>query len=643
MENTSSYETKNISQSVQKFGRFLSGMVMPNIGAFIAWGLITALFIPTGWIPNENLATLVGPMIVYLLPLLIGFTGGKMVYGPRGGVLGAIGTMGVIIGTSIPMFIGGMIMGPLAGYLMKKVDERLEDMVPTGFEMLVNNFSAGILGAALALAAYLGIGPVVEGLSTALGSSVETVVNAGLLPIASIFIEPAKVLFLNNAINHGVLSPLGIEQATEAGKSVFFLLETNPGPGLGILLTYFVFSKGVVKQSAPGAIIIHFLGGIHEIYFPYILMQPKLILAVIAGGASGVFVFTVTGAGLVAAASPGSIFAVSAMAPKGGLLPVLAGVLISTVVTFLVGAVLINKKESVLDLEKAKKESKEMKVKKDQISELDIDHDNSQMTEKVMISIDHLPDDVSDLSHVKKIVIACDAGMGSSAMGVSKLKDSIKDAKLTIEVKNYAIENIPSDTDIIITHKSLANRTLTVAPFGLHLATSDFLTTPLYEELVAKLSDAQGKIEDASEVQAEWVTLTRDNIKIGLPTVPKEEAIRMAGDILYKGGYVEAEYIDAMVQRDSELSTFIGNGTAIPHGVSDAKKKIIHTGISILQFPDGIDFDGNIVYLVVGIAGVGNEHLMILANLAEIVEDEDKVEEIRRTTDIDFIYKLFTS
>ncbi|MDF2614361.1 MAG: mtlA, partial [Clostridia bacterium] len=405
---------------------------MPNIGAFIAWGLITALFIPTGWAPSEKLSALVGPMITYLLPLLIGYTGGKMVAGVRGGVLGAIGTMGVIVGTSIPMFIGAMIMGPLSGYVIKKFDELVDGKIPAGFEMLVNNFSAGIIGAALTLAAYLGIGPVVEALSTGLGAGVQGIVSAGLLPIASIFIEPAKILFLNNAINHGVLSPLGIEQATAAGKSIFFLLETNPGPGLGILLAYWVFAKGSIKQSAPGAIIIHFLGGIHEIYFPYILMQPKLILAVIAGGASGVLTFVITGAGLVAAPSPGSIFALMAMAPKGGLLPVLAGVLVATVASFLVASVLIDKKGTEEDtLDSAKEKMTELKGNK---------------TAAVVNT------------NVKKIVVACDAGMGSSAMGASKLKAKVKKAGLNIEVINTAIEAIPKDTDIVITHEKLTAR-----------------------------------------------------------------------------------------------------------------------------------------------------------------------------------------
>lgn len=450
--------TSSSKERVQKFGRFLSGMVMPNIGAFIAWGLITALFIPTGWIPNEGLATLVGPMITYLLPLLIGYTGGKMVYDTRGGVIGAVATMGVIVGTSIPMFIGGMLMGPLAGYVIKKFDKAIDGKVPAGFEMLVNNFSAGIIGGALTLLAYLGIGPAVEAISTTLGSAVEAFVETGFLPLASIFIEPAKVLFLNNAINHGVLGPLGIEEAAEAGKSIFFLLETNPGPGLGILLAYWVFSKGMIKQSAPGAIIIHFFGGIHEIYFPYILMQPSLILAAIAGGASGVFTFTILGAGLVAAPSPGSIIALSAMAPKGGLLPVLAGVIISTAVSFAVSALLIRKKDTEEgNLEEAKEKMASLKGK------------------------------TTAITNVKKIIVACDAGMGSSAMGASKLKTKVRKAGLNIEVSNTSIDNLPKDADIVITHKQLTERAKSVLPGARHISIDDFIMTNVYDELVEQL------------------------------------------------------------------------------------------------------------------------------------------------------------
>ena len=328
-------------EKLQRFGGFLAGMVIPNIGAFIAWGLITALFIPTGWIPNETFAKLVGPMITYLLPLLIGYTGGKMVHGVRGGVVGAAATMGVVVGAGIPMFLGGMIMGPLGGWLIKKIDQFLEEKIPVGFEMLINNFSAGILAVILILLGMTIIAPVVTAVSDAAGAVVDFLVKATLLPLAAIIIEPAKVLFLNNALNHGVLAPLGVAAAKDTGKAIHFLLETDPGPGLGLLMAYYFVGKGMLKDSAPGSMIIHFLGGIHEIYFPYVLAHPIMILSVIAGGFAADLWFVITGAGLVATPSPGSIFAYLAVIPPGQHFNVLVGVLIGAVASFLVGSFIL--------------------------------------------------------------------------------------------------------------------------------------------------------------------------------------------------------------------------------------------------------------------------------------------------------------
>jgi PTS system mannitol-specific IIC component len=316
-------------------------MVIPNIAAFIGWGLITAFVIPTGWTPNERLAELVGPLILYLLPILIGYTGGWLVHGQRGAVVGAIATAGVVVGAEIPMFLGAMIMGPLGGFLIKQFDQVVAGRIRTGFEMLVGNFSAGILGAILAILGFLAIGPTVEAISNTLGNWVEFLIDARLLPLASIIVEPAKVLFLNNAINHGVLAPLGVAAAAESGKAIHFLIETNPGPGLGLLTAYWFFGPRSVRPTAPGAIIIHFFGGIHEIYFPYVLMRPVLIVAMIAGGMSAVFTFIVTGAGLVATPSPGSIFAQIAVAPRGGLLGVLAGIAVGAVVSFGVATLIL--------------------------------------------------------------------------------------------------------------------------------------------------------------------------------------------------------------------------------------------------------------------------------------------------------------
>ncbi|WP_432967637.1 mannitol-specific PTS transporter subunit IIC [Dactylosporangium sp. CA-233914] len=327
--------------SVQRVGGYLASMVMPNIGAFIAWGLITALFIPTGWTPNAHIAQLVDPMIKVLLPLLIGYTGGRLVHGQRGAVVGAVATMGIVVGADVPMFLGAMLIGPLSAYLLKLWDGLVEGKIRPGFEMLVDNFSAGIIGGAMAIGGLYGIGPVVEWLTKQAGSGADWLVGHDLLPLTSVVVEPAKVLFLNNAINHGVFGPLGVAEAAEKGKSILFMIESNPGPGLGLLLAFFLFGPRALRPSVPAAIIVHFLGGIHEIYFPYVLMKPKLILAMICGGAAGVGTFMITGAGLVATPSPGSIFAYMAVTPKGGWFVVLLGIVIAAAVTFAVASVLL--------------------------------------------------------------------------------------------------------------------------------------------------------------------------------------------------------------------------------------------------------------------------------------------------------------
>lgn len=328
---------------VQKWGGFLASMVVPNIGAFIAWGLITALFIPTGWLPSERFGQLVGPMILYLLPILIGYVGGKAVHGHRGGVIGAVATMGTIVGSTIPQFMGAMIMGPISALVLKKLDEVLEPKIPIGFELLINNFSLGILGVILTLVAMLVIGPFVSGVSNAAGALVQWLVNIRLLPLVAIIVEPAKVLFLNNALNIGVLAPLGAAAAQETGRAIHFMLESNPGPGLGLLIAYWVVGKGLLKDSAPGSIIIHFFGGIHEIYFPYVLAHPIMILAMYAGALLANTWWVITGAGLVATPSPGSIFAYLAMTPRGWHFQVLTGVLLGAVGSFLVGTLLLKR------------------------------------------------------------------------------------------------------------------------------------------------------------------------------------------------------------------------------------------------------------------------------------------------------------
>lgn len=620
-------------EAMQKFGRFLSGMVMPNIGAFIAWGFLTALFIPTGWMPNEYLAQVGAPMSKWLIPLLIGYSGGAAVYGHRGGVMAAIATSGIIAGSEIPMFLGAMIMGPLGGYLIKKFDNAVRDSIPGGFEMLVNNFSLGIFGGILAMIAFAVVGPVVSGANNILRSGVEAIVAAGLLPLASIIIEPAKVLFLNNALNHGVLSPLGIQQAQEYGKSMFFLLEANPGPGFGILLAYWMFGKGMAKSSSPGAMIIHVLGGIHEIYFPYILMKPILIIAAIAGGMSGVFTLGLLGGGLIAPSSPGSIFAIIAMTPNtSALVANLSAFAVATAVSCAVASVFIKMSKDVEDesLESAREDMAERKNRGKELP-----------AEKKVAGKD-----------LKVIVYACDAGMGSSALGAAALRKKLKkDGYKDISVTNCAIGAIPQEAQLVISHEKLAERALADSPQAEHIWVRDFTQNNVYEIVTARLKEAavetSAPASDAREEAAETVSadvLRQENVKIGLPSVSREEAITAAGKMLVASGYVDEGYVQGMLNREHDLSTYIGKGIAIPHGENAVKDTIKKTGIVVCQYPDGVKFGDETAYLVIGIAGVGNDHLAILANIATMVGDytDEQLEQLFKTKSADELYHVFT-
>ena len=622
-----------MKNAVQRFGKFLSSMVMPNIGAFIAWGFITALFIEKGWLPNAQLATLNGPMLNYLLPVLIAFQGGKLIGGDRGGVIAAIATIGVIVGApDYPMLMGAMVMGPLAGFVIKKFDQAMDGRMPAGFEMLINNFSIGILGMLLAILGYYAIGPFMSAVLIVLKGGVEVLVNHNLLPLAAIFIEPAKVLFLNNAINHGIFTPIGIEQAAEAGKSIMYMLETNPGPGLGLLLAYWAFSKDkATKDSAPGAIIIHFLGGIHEIYFPYILMNPLVIVGPIAGNICAILFYSITKAGLVGPSAPGSIIAFMSMSPKSSIVITAIGVLIAAAVSFLVSSPIV-KMAGSKSLEDAQKKTSDMKA-------------TSKGTKAEVLS----GADVKT-ENIKKIVFACDAGMGSSAMGATKFRNRIKPLNLGITVTNTSVDNVPADADVVVCQYILQDRAVKSAPQARLVAIGNFLQDPnldaFYEELAAGTNETfVSETVDESQIKEEKkvkkAVLKKEGIKTGLKSVDKETAIRAAGQLLCDLGFTDEAYIQAMVDRENMVSTYMGMGVAIPHGTSDAKEDVKKTGIVVMQYPEGVDFGEEKAYLIIGIAGVGDEHLEILGNIVASLEDEELLENLKKDADIDTIIKTF--
>ena len=605
---------------IQNFGRALSAMVMPNIGAFIAWGLITALFIPTGWFPNEHLAKLVSPMLTYMLPLLIGYTAGHNVAGVRGGVIGAIATAGVIVGTDVPMFIGAMIMGPLAAWIIKKFDKAIDGKVRAGFEMLVNNFSLGIIGMLLAIVGYLSIGGAISWITELFESGVVYLKDHNMLPLVSIFIEPAKVMFLNNAINHGILTPLGTVQVKELGESIIFFLESNPGPGFGLLMAYWLFGKGTAKSSAPGAVLIQFIGGIHEIYYPYVLSRPILILPMILGASSSILFMTVAHAGLIGPISPGSIISVIIMSASGKMFINVAAVLIAAAVTFITSALILRrsaKEDDTLPENRFKP-----KYKRD-------------------------AEAAADVAKARHIVFSCDAGMGSSALGATRFRKRIEPLALDVKVTNSSVNSIPEDADIVVCQQGLVSRARGNAPKVRIVSINNFLEDPaldaLYDELSKRSDKAAEAEDDVVTGGANHSVLQMSSIKVGATAVDKWDAIAEAGNLLVKGGYVKMEYVDAMMERERIATTYLGMGIAIPHGTESAKKQVLRSGITVVQYPEGVDFDGEKAYLVIGIAGVGDEHLELLARVSEALEDEQVLEKLKTTTDSEEIYKVLNA
>ena len=615
-----------VKNSVQRFGKFLSAMVMPNIGALIAFGFLAALFIDTGWIPNEGFNSLVSPMLTYLIPILIASTGGRMVGGDRGRVVGAIAVIGAIMSdTSITMLMAAMVMGPLAGFCIKKFDQLMEGRMPAGFEMLINNFSAGIIGMLLAMLGYIAIGPLMSAILAVLSAGVSILVEHGLLPLVSIFIEPAKVLFLNNAINHGIFTPLATEQAAEFGKSIMYMLEPNPGPGLGVLLAYMFFCKDkTTKDSAPGAVIIHLLGGIHEIYFPYILMNPLVIVAPILGNIAAIFWFSITDCGLVGPASPGSIIAYLMMTPGSDMIKVIIGVLIAAGISFAVASPIV-KMAGGKSLEEAQNKMASMKA--------------ASKGETVV------PGTIERSAEVKKIIFACDAGMGSSAMGATKFRNRIKNDRPDITVANTSVDNIPADCDIAVVQTTLAARAKKSAPQAQLVTIGNFLADPALDAVYVQLTTGDAPAAPAGEntdivipdTPIKKQVIIADGIKLGQKPVTKEEAIQAAGELLVKLGYVDESYVDAMQEREKLVSTYMGMGVAIPHGTTQAKGTVKKTGIVFLQYPEGVDFGSEKAQLVFGIAGIGDEHLDLLSKLCNLLEDPALLETLKTTDDIEWV------
>lgn len=610
-----------VRENVQRCGKFLSSMIIPNIGVFMAWGIMAALFMPFGWIPNDRLAKIVHSMSIFILPIVIGSSGGKLTGGIRGGIISMVATMGVIASSNIPMILGAMIIGPLSGLVIKRFDKVVANKVPIGFEMLVDNFSMGVIAVIMLIVGYYIVGPFVVMLTQITMIGMNMIIARGLLPLTSIFIEPAKVLFLNNAINHGILGPLGIEQIQQSSKSIMFLLEANPGPGFGMLLAYCLFSRDNGKKMAWGAAVINFFGGIHEIYFPYIIKEPMLIIGTILGGMAGISTASILKVGLVSSASPGSIFTLITLSPKDEILKTVICVASATIVSFIVSVVLLK-----------------------------ILHKNSSLNRvkevNDMVKLDQLMSE-----EIKKIVFVCDAGIGSSAMGAASFRRKIRNLNLNIIVENCSVDDVIAGTDLVISHSNLKERCKKSYPESKCVFINNFFDDDkldmLYEILKNKsINEAHEKENKKGKSELRFIDeessmLINENIILGLDSESKEEAITRAGRLLVDRGFATEEYIASMKEREMAYSTYIGRGVAIPHGTSEGKERIKKSGVVILQYPKGVNFGLGIVYILIGIASTGEEHLKVMAHIAEMLENEELINRLDTISDKDELLRLF--
>lgn len=614
-------QATSLKVKIQKFGTFLSGMVMPNIGVFIAWGILTALFIDTGWMPNEDMNHLVGPTLKYLMPVLIGYTGGTMIHGRRGGAVGALATMGVVIGADITMLVGGMVMGPFGALVMKKFDQLLEGKVKTGMEMLVDNFSMGIVGAILMVLGYVVIEPIFGVILTVLTVGVTFLVNENILPFTSIFVQPAQVLFLNNAINHGIMIPIGIEQAATTGKSILFLVEANGGVWTGVALAFMLFGKGIAKKSAPAATLIMFLGGIAEVVFPYVLSKPKTILGPIAGNIAGLFTLSALGGGTVAAVSPGSFLALLAMTPKGSFFANITGFLVAMAVTCAVTGFFLVKDKVQLGEE--------------------LQPESVKQTFDSMVPMTNVIQSAAPSGVIRKIIFACDAGMGSSVMGVSMMKSKLSKAMLDIPIEHVAVKDIPMSADMIITSKSLEERVKStinkydkdIPVFGM----MNLLNNAEYDQIIKHLKAYN------HEASAEKAIFCEENIIMNAKYEDKWAAIRACGQILVDRGYISEAYVEDMMTREKTASVYVGNHLAIPHGIANSESNIFTSGISFLQVPAGVMFGDEIAYMLIGIAGKDGKHIQILSSVATICSDLETIQKLREARDPKVIYDILAN
>ncbi|MDF7639557.1 PTS mannitol transporter subunit IICBA [Lactobacillus sp. ESL0791] len=629
----SDFNNSPVLTKIRHFGGIMSAMVMPNLGAFVGWGLMAALFIPHGWMPNAQLNQLVAPILNYVFPLLIGYTAGYNIHGQRGGVIGLFASMGVIVGSQVTMISGAMIMGPLAAWVLKKFDNAVEGKIKPGFEMFVNNFSLGIIGAFFCILAFLAIGPIIRALIAIITSGVNWATKHEVIPLLAVFMAPAQVLFLNNVVNHGILAPIGFAQAAHAGKSIMFLVDSNCGPLLGTLLSIAIFGKGKAKNTAPTAMFIAGIAGIGEVYFPFVLGNPIMIFATMGGLAVSLYLQVLLGGGLIGVASPGSLINIALMTPKDAILGNFISIVAGFLVALAIGSFLLKVFPPTEDIDPT----------------LDLSVGDKKVKTVSSFDLSSTKDLQMLKNPVKNIIVACDSGMGSSAMGASVLKGLLrKNGFANITVLNSSANNIPKDADIVVTLEPLIERAKASSQSKntAFIPINNFLEESNYNDVIEFVQSRNKQEKDlkteAHQSIIDKSLLNENNILLNQKFNSVNDAIKATGKILVDNGYVTPDYIDQMIQRNNDLPVYVGNHVAVPHGLEDDRGAIIKSGISIVQVPNGVPFSENeIAYVFVGVAGKNNTHLDILSTVSSTLIDEKNVEKVRTAKSAHEILELF--
>jgi len=475
-----------------RFGRLLSTIVSQNVVILIAIGLIRALFGVYGWFPNDNVNLMVGPFLNWLVPALFGYTGGYLLGGRRGGTVAAIVVFGLALASNVSMIFIAVLIGPVIGYMVNRIERVIENRLPSGYELLTANFIFAVLACGLAVVNFLYVGQFLSSILNKINEWILHVAYSGWLPALAAFIEPAKVMFLNNVMAYGILGPIGISQIRQLSKSIFFLLESNPGPAIGMLLAYIIRLRGQVRRNAVSSLAIHALGGIQEVYFPYVLMKPQLLLALVLGNMSGIWIFQYWNAGLASIPSPPSLFLVIGLAPPGDVFYVTAGIGVSAVVSMAVSLAVFG---SAKEIDERKMGSREHALIR-RLEHVEQWEEVSPMLRRSP-NIDQQDSAEPDmpaaaaLAGDRKLTVcfACDAGLGSSAMGAAILRKKLRSVQLdgSVIVVHSSLDEIPREADLIVTHHYLLNRAKKNAPGRAYMSIGNYTDPAAYESILQKI------------------------------------------------------------------------------------------------------------------------------------------------------------